>query len=269
MASDKPIMDVMTITPKQSAEWLAGQDKSFNRSLRPRLVQRYTRDMKAGRWAVNGEPIVFDRKGRLVNGWHRLHACVAAGVPFRSAVVFGVEPEVFDTYDSGGGRSSRDVLQIAGVADSTVVAPLCKWIWRHEQGDGDPFKITGGRVPTIRELEQVLVDHPEVVSCVSPARQVAKLIPRSLAAYLFWLFATRDETLAGAFFDQLATGEGLRSSEPVLLLRERLIANKGAKSRLVERELAALIIATWNALRAGKNVRCVKWDRRNPFPVAA
>ena len=45
-----------------------------------------------------------------MNGYHRLSACIEAGVPFRTLLVTGVPHETWTTVDTGKVRSAGDVL---------------------------------------------------------------------------------------------------------------------------------------------------------------
>lgn len=44
-------------------------------------IRKYAKQMKDGKWRLNGEPIIVDDQGCCVNGYHRLSACIEAGVP--------------------------------------------------------------------------------------------------------------------------------------------------------------------------------------------
>ncbi len=104
---------VATITPEMAQGWLENHNGK-NRKLRQKSTwQRYINDMVNGDWLLTGESIIFDEDGTLVNGQHRLHACVAANRNFDSVVVYGVDPTVaFLAIDQGIGRTSDDYLFI-------------------------------------------------------------------------------------------------------------------------------------------------------------
>ncbi len=50
-------------------------------------VKKYARDMRNGNFEENGEPIIFNTKGELTNGQHRLTAIVRSGVTLEMVVV--------------------------------------------------------------------------------------------------------------------------------------------------------------------------------------
>src|SRR4051812_40935726 len=110
---------VTTITPALAQEWLKLNTK--NRVLRPHRVSTFARDMKMGRWMLNGEAITFSDLGRLLNGQHRLHACVEANRSFETVVMRGVPDKSFPTIDTGGKRTAGDVLGMSGIKYSGIV----------------------------------------------------------------------------------------------------------------------------------------------------
>ena len=104
---------IETITPARAAEMLASNTN--NRPLRRALVESYARDMAAGNWKLNGETIIMGRDETLLNGQHRLHACVMANVPFTTLVVYGIERDAVMAMDSGANRNHYARRRAAGV----------------------------------------------------------------------------------------------------------------------------------------------------------
>jgi hypothetical protein len=49
------------------------QANSLNRRISGPVVERYARDMKAGRWKLNGQTIKISSRGRLLDGHRRIH----------------------------------------------------------------------------------------------------------------------------------------------------------------------------------------------------
>ena len=73
---NKPIK----VTPHLASKWL--QKNSCNRPLSQNTVYRYADAILSGEWKLNGDTIRFDSNGTLIDGQHRLHACVKAGKSF-------------------------------------------------------------------------------------------------------------------------------------------------------------------------------------------
>lgn len=121
----------MTITPDMAAELL--QRNVRNRSVSRETVEAYARDMRNGSWVLNGESIKFNRLGELIDGQHRLHAIISAGVQATLFVIYDLPDgalengmTVMDTVDRGRTRSVADQLRIQhGFKDSHVIASVC------------------------------------------------------------------------------------------------------------------------------------------------
>lgn len=105
-------MTVETITPGLAVKYLQQNVKNYRKLKKP-IYKRYAEDMKAGRWELNGEPIVFDEKGILKNGQHRLAAIILAETPVKMAVIRGVAEEV-EAFDIGSNRTANDISNARG-----------------------------------------------------------------------------------------------------------------------------------------------------------
>ena len=96
------------ITPEVAASYL--EKSKGNRSLREKTkLLAYTKDMERGAWVYNGDAIRFSEEGTLLDGHHRLTACVRSGVPFVSDIVT-IPANAVHTIDKGATRSEADSL---------------------------------------------------------------------------------------------------------------------------------------------------------------
>lgn len=102
----------MTITPTQAKEWIERNDR--NRSVRRKHVEKIARAIREGKFKLNGETIKIAPDGRILDGQHRLHACVSAGINISCLVVTDLDPGVIDTVDTGIPKEAHDVLTMAG-----------------------------------------------------------------------------------------------------------------------------------------------------------
>lgn len=109
-----------TITPKLAAEYLALS--VGNRTIRPDVVAILATAMAHGQFLYNADPIRFDTEGHLIDGHHRLTACVLANVPFTTAVARGLDPEVRTTIDIGLKRTLADHLKMRGELNTVNAA---------------------------------------------------------------------------------------------------------------------------------------------------
>lgn len=259
-------IDTIVITPELARKWLGLNTK--NRPVRTSTVQKYASDMMNGRWKLNGETIKLNGD-RLIDGQHRLLACIQAQAPFLSLVVHDIDGEVFDTIDRGMVRSFGQILGIAGTKNANTVAAASRVLWLLETGKS----ASGGGDATVGELEEIIGRYPEIVDIASRLTgmgMLATLMAKGVAVGLWVAFARKDSDLADSFFRDL--DEGTNLYQPVAKLRQRLIAERMSKKRLMAREeMLVLAIKTWNAVRIGKQIGTLKWmkteDRKEQRPL--
>lgn len=103
---------VMTISPALAEEWL--KKNTFNRKVSLQSVIKYASDMVSGKWTLNHQGIAFDDKGVLVDGQHRLHAIISAGVSVDMMVTWGASRIGVDELRV---RSAQDVIAFGGLSD--------------------------------------------------------------------------------------------------------------------------------------------------------
>lgn len=121
-------LDSFITTPALAAYILANHNNK-NRKISPATVAGYVRDILAGRWLVNGDRIVFDRDGDLIDGQHRLMAIVKANVALPIDYIFGLENETRATVDGGRNRSVGDNYNIiTGSKDGSKRASRVNWV---------------------------------------------------------------------------------------------------------------------------------------------
>lgn len=245
----------MVISPEQAAKWIA-IDSSHNRPIARGVVKQYAEDMVNDRWKLNGETIKISVTGRVLDGQHRLRACIKAEVPFVSSVVFGLSDDVFDTVDRGYTRSAAQLFAIAGEKNASLVSGSLRILYALQSGAG--LSISGVSVGKLREL---LTEYPTVrhwATYLHSRRTLSKLMNPSTAVALAVLFGLRDTELTEAFFEALNSGGD--AMQPVAKLRQKLLTDRlNAKRSLGRDEQAALTIKAWNAVRDKKEINQLRW----------
>lgn len=109
-ARSKPEATIMTITPEVAAELLA--TSPGNRRKRGWYIDLLASAMKRGEWRVTSQGIGIDINGHLRDAHHRLSACVQAGVPIQSVVVFGMSISAFEVIDTNLVRTLADRMTV-------------------------------------------------------------------------------------------------------------------------------------------------------------
>lgn len=131
---------VVEISPEMAEElltcpaWQPPAADIQNRKMNTTTIARYAEAMRRGEWHLNYEPLIFSDKGVRLNGEHRLHAVVAAGVPLTTAVVVGAPAHTFSSMDTGRRRSTTDILTIAGVEDARRQGAVATMVSLYDKG---------------------------------------------------------------------------------------------------------------------------------------
>jgi len=257
---------VVLMTPDKAKKLL--EMNVCNRALRRKLVDKWAKSMKAGEWKLNGEAIKVSVRNELLDGQHRLTACVETGVSFQTLLVTGLPASVFSCLDVGAKRTGGDVLGMAGIANSTTVASAITVVTQLR---------SGGMVYDCSALSndamlQFVSDEPSIVDACSFANSNrSKMMGRGLVGGMVHEFkTTRNGHLAEEFFLRIFDGIGLDKGSPIRVLREKIIASSlDGKAKLRKTTLAAFIIKAWNAYVANRSISVLKWLKDEPYPRIA
>lgn len=219
-----------------------------NRPIMPSVVATYQRDMATGRWNwLNVEGLVFDSEGHLQEGRHRLTAIIANGVTVRMWVTRGADPSIFTVLNTGKSRSSSHRLGFAGFKNTNHLAAVARFAVLWEAGK--PW--THGLVPSREEVVAATEKYPALVEAAErtaswPARRT---LSPSQAGSAWWILGQIDADEANAFMSALKDGAGLEAGNPVLVLRERLMADRerGGRYTAAARRSESRLLLTFMA----------------------
>jgi hypothetical protein len=254
---------IVTVTPEMAREWL--QRNPRNRHFIPTLLERYTKAMTGKRWVLNGEPIIFNKDNELVDGQHRLRACVDSGESFDTVVVLGIAKTAFKTMNTGRSRTSADVLSIEGYQYASTLGAVASFRWQIGEG-GAP---TSER-PEHAALVKLVQDCPDLVTASEAVYKFSwRPMKNATFGVLFQICGEKSKPDRDIFFERLEYGNDLEKGSPVLLLRRRLDDEFRSRSRLARTVMLALGIKAWNAFRDGKPMTTLSWKGDvEPFPMA-
>jgi hypothetical protein len=249
VAGDDVASEVVTLTPALAAELLSRNPA--NRPISQSIVDRYVRDIRAGRWSLNGEPVIISNDGLLNDGQHRCAAVVEANKPIQTLLVVGVRRDSRMTLDQGNVRTSGHYLQMSGHPDSNNLAAAANFVWQYREC-GQLVRGGLGRANKSEVLQTV--EHYK--SIADSVRKISSnrsnlFGGRSLLAFCHWAISQRaGEAAADAFFKSLIDGANLATKDPILVCRNRLLE----RGRMYPNERAELIFRAWNAHRRRQSV---------------
>lgn len=265
-------LEQKTVTPDLAAAML-GKSKTRNRTENVHHIRNIAADMKAGRFVLNGQPIVLDRRGNVQDGHHRLRACVLAGVPFDTVIVSGVDPDTRPTQGTGMPWSPKHALQVRfpDAKNLTAVSAVCRWVWLAESGHMGLIQ-SGARMIGFSntDLVDTLANNPGIADCVSEGCRWEKEFPlcrRTMFGFALFYFSKYDPDAARRFCERLASGANLNSTDPVFLLRKRITELSSGRDKPHPRTVLAYVIKAWNATKNGTRIRCLRWADNEEYPT--
>ena len=268
--------EVMTIAPAMAQELMVrnANEEWKNRPQSKLVVDSYARQMESDNWCLTGETIVVSESGRLLNGQHRLAACIKAGTPFECLVVFGISDAAFAHMDIGKRRSAADIFDIYKVPNAAAMSSSALWLWKYQNSSMMP--VGSVSMPTADELHQFYLAHEGLQQSSNAGVRFSKfkLATPSLMTALHYVCAHKNRTSADEFFEKTATGIGfLKASDPAAKLRHRLEENSRGPEKLDNLWVGAFAVQAWNAMRQNRPIKIFRWrGAQNPkesFPRIA
>lgn len=249
---------IEVITPDVARNWL--KINTSNRPVREKHVQKLAQQMLRGEYVMNGEAIIISDDNRLLDGQHRLRACVESGVSIRSVVVRNVPHSHFFTIDTGAARTAGNVLSVYGEKNASTLAASCRVaiILQREKLSPD-----FGAEVSHAEIIEWLNDNPGIrkwADFVAASKGVRTLAEPSVIVPIAYFMEKKSPEKTEEFIGKISSGIGLEAGDPALLLRERLLANRTGKARLRKKEVAALICKAILAYVAGKKISTLRWS---------
>lgn len=258
---------------KDIAAHILSKHNPKNRKIHDVSVSAIARDMSEGRWKGHvGDEITDDNLGHLNNGQHRLSAIVQTGLAQKMSFRFGLDES--SRLDEGRGRPKQfsDFLAMQGsqYKHRTSMASAVRLLYGFLRDYERPQSASGNAKPTNGELNEVMNEYgSELYESLTFMKSLGMLniTVDTSAAVLHFLFknSTHGKDKADEFFEALATGAGLESDSPILVVRNRLTATATAKlmRQQSNKDIAmALIAKAWNAWTADK-----KWSSKERTPA--
>lgn len=279
-----PMLDkrgnVMVEISPDDARSLLEDHNPRNRTVKESGVRRWTRELKAGNWDPDASDIKIDHDGNLIDGQHRLLACVRSGVPLGTLLRTGLDPRTQSRVDVGMKRTTADTFRIAGVSWATNIAAAILLRIRYQEGEAQGKRISSDlRIDPLTSDESLdyLRAHPLHEKMATPADSMYRIGPgiaRTVYFAALPMFAEVDEADAIRFADAFVDGEWGGPGSPMQALVRYLSSARTpgvpvARARNInERHLLALVKA-WNAWRLNQPLDRLKvGDSEALVPVA-
>lgn len=266
--------DIVTMTPDWSRELLDRQQFK-NRPLRRSTVMRYAREMRDGRWRLTHQGLLIDiDTNEVVDGQHRLQACIQADVPFETVLTFMEgATDMFPDIDQGIKRTPGDTLAMLDVPEATSTAAALRTLiyWdERSYGANDPT-VDASNERLVRLLD---ADRDAILRLCHLGRTVSgslysRTAGASFSAALLAIYRdTGDLDGVIAWAHVLASGAFEMESPELALQRWCLRTLPGYKTgRRKALTIVQATIRSWNARREGRSIEKM-WVRDGAWPKA-
>ena len=250
---------VELITPEKAHEYLQFNPAN-NRSISQGAVHAYACEMRAGHWVLTHQGIAFSEAGGLIDGQHRLHAIIKAGVSVRMMTTRNVSVKpvddsgfnVFYGVDQGVKRTLGQVLHMqAGVSNAAMIASAANIILS-----------VAARGQSISNRQKSALLHvvnlfgPELAVMSSLAMGAnCKEVRNAMFAGTMALCASVNLEGATAFAEQVFRGENIADGDPAYTLRN-WAAGRGRLSYTVKKNYVPRCVAQcFRAYCEGRKIR--------------
>lgn len=268
LVQNPPVRSVVIEFHPDIASQLLQTCNKKNRPLTERFVRRLAADFHES-YELTGDTIKFSRKGTLLDGQHRLHACVKDNRPLLTHVVFGIEDRVFDVLDQGRKRTAADVLALCGVENHTTIAAAInyvRYITSGSQVDG------GSNALSPRAIRRLAMgEMKDIGRYVKDAMLInaAYKHPPSIVTALLYLIGQHREALAHEFAQEWVHGARVGRNKNFDVLSGRFISITRQSGGVLNRAVrAALMIQTFNHWNAHvvASPQSLRWQKGLKFP---
>lgn len=254
-------MELCTITPEMSERFLS--KNANNRKITEKNVVGIMRALSNNEWSLNGETIKFDFEGNVIDGQHRLMACLRSGIPFKSYVVRNLPPETFTTIDIGTKRTAIDVLSIHQVPNSNNLAAIIKCYVESK------FNRNFGVSRFAATNEQILNEYkasPEMYQKLALSyASTCKFVKTPFMAICKSAIEIYGEHWFEESINKIRTGQNLEYGDPCLAMREWSINNKGKDNSRTN--MRGIYVKAIKAMATNSKIKVLRYSKTDSFPT--
>jgi hypothetical protein len=236
-------------------------------------VEAYAEDMRAGRWMMNGQPIVVETveigRWRVLNGRKRLLALHKAKATIPTVLVIlgrnakGERRQSLDTaIDAHRMRRAGDYVSMLNPTAPRVIAAALQYIWAWRDGTWKR-----GLATTSRMLD-VYHRMPDIHGSYEKISKEFHDIkgPRPMLVAWHAMLNMVDPKGAEEFFKGVHDFSGLTARDPRRVLAIRLAGIADGEATVSKQTLHALIAKAWNAWRRGEKISSLRMAPNEAMP---
>lgn len=235
-------VSVEPVTADQAGAWLRDNNPQ-NRSIKKARVRLLEAELREGRYQLNGESVIFDENGKLVDGQHRLSAIANTGITVDCVIVRGVDPRARRTIDQGSIRTISDDLQMEGRGRALGVGAAARIAHNYLTGAKIGSKVTKSALHDFIDANDSLFAAAEMGMGSGIMFQ-----PRYISATVFLGTLAPETREQGAdFVAGLDTGANFHLGDARLALREAFSRKRLHDEKITPDWALSATIRAWNA----------------------
>lgn len=254
-------MELCTITPEMSEKFLS--KNTSNRKITEKNVANIMRALSNNEWSLNGETIKFDFNGNVLDGQHRLLACVRSGIPFRSYIVRNLAPETFTTIDIGAKRTAADILSIHKVPNANNLAAIIKCYVEAKHNRN--FSL-GNISATNEQILNEYKSSPELYQKLALSYAgISKFVTSPFMAICKSAIEIYGERWFEESIEKIKTGQNLKYGDPCLAIREWSINNKGNSN--TRTNTRAIYVKAIKGMATNAKIKKLRFVKEDSFPA--
>lgn len=210
------------MTPTE-AQRLLDEYNTSNRTVRPRVVEEYTRSILQDRWQDHYlNKCSISTEGVLVDGQHRLMAIVAANKAVPFGVEWDVDPSIADIIDRGSPRRVDDLPALAHIPNKSQVSSVAKILLGEYEGFA-LYDYTGPSRFSHQEVGDYIIKHEEEILAAQALLhhgRALKIQRKALSIFLVRAQRKHPKVDLLHFLADLGTGANLANGDPRLAARQ-------------------------------------------------
>ena len=271
---DKKQNVMVSISP-QDAEALLADHNHHNRNIAEASVRRWATAMTEGTWDPDASDLKVDWNGDLIDGQHRLLACIRSGVPMGTLLRTGLDPATQRRVDIGRRRNTSDTFRLEKIAWANNIAAAILLRLRYENGESRGLRVSSNLRVDLSPDQSLAYyrEHPfhEKLASQSDAMyRIAPNVARTVWFAALPMFAERDEADALRFAESFVNGDWGGPGSPMQALIRYVSSARtpgipGQKARAVNERHLLAIVKAWNAWRMDQPLERIKIAQDEPL----
>ena len=237
-------------------------------------VEVYAEDMRAGRWMMNGQPIVVEKFGvdqwRVINGRKRLLALQKAQTTIPTVLVI-LWPETqkrqfhsLDTIiDAHRKRRASDYVSMLNPTAPRVIAAALQYIWAWRNGTWKRGLATTSQLLDVYHRMPGIHESYDAIS--NKFNEIKG--PRPVLVAWHAMLSVVDPKGSEEFFKGVHDFSNLPPRDPRRVLGIRLAGIVDGEATISKQTLHALIAKAWNAWRQNEKISSLRMAPNEPMPT--